>query len=63
MQQPLRRTDSQQLIRAHIEAVGGPAAFADRHALNPRTAERIYSGKAACPRGILSEILEGNADG
>jgi hypothetical protein len=53
----------QQAIRRFIRAMGGHEPFADHYTLNPRTAQRIYSGKAACPRHILAEIEKEQADG
>jgi hypothetical protein len=53
----------QDAIRRFIRAMGGHVPFADRYALNPRTAQRIYSGKAACPRHILADIETEQADG
>ena len=54
--------DSQARIRAFIRDLGGPKPFALRYDLNERTAQRIYSGKAACPRAILQQIKD-QADG
>ena len=54
--------DSQARIRAFIRNLGGHKPFAARYNLNERTAQRIYSGKAACPRAIL-QLIEDQADG
>lgn len=49
--------DQHQAIRAYIRRLGGHEPFAERHGVNVRTAQRIYSGKALCPPGILAEAL------
>lgn len=63
MPKPLRDTSNQRLIRDHIAAHGGPVLWAARFEIHERTAQRIFSGKSACPRAILATIMEEQADG
>lgn len=39
-----------------IDAIGGPGVFATIHDLNPRTADRIRSGRVPVPKGIARDL-------
>lgn len=43
-------------ITAYIDRLGGPAAFAARHNLSLRNAERIHAGTRPCPNKLRDEI-------
>lgn len=45
------------LIAAHIAAIGGAAAFADRHGIAINTAERIRDGRRPCPATLVDEVI------
>ena len=47
-------------MRQYIDAIGGIGAFAARHNLDHRTAQRIYSGKYAPGASLVAEC---RADG
>lgn len=49
--------DEARAIRAAIDAIGGLPAFWQRFRLNYRTAQRIYSGKQACPPRLRDDLL------
>jgi hypothetical protein len=44
-------------IRAYIKGLGGPDAFAAKHGVSPRNAQRIYSGQRPCPNRLRDEIM------
>lgn len=44
-------------LRAAINRLGGYRAFAARFGLNPRTAERIFSGAKPCPPALRAQLL------
>ncbi|WP_343609293.1 hypothetical protein [Novosphingobium sp.] len=44
-------------IRAYIKRLGGPEAFATKHNLSVRNAQRIYNGKRPCPNRLRDEIM------
>ena len=45
-------------IRRYIERLGGVEAFAARHGIAPRNAQRIFSGQRPCPNRLRDEIIE-----
>jgi hypothetical protein len=45
-------------IRAYVRLIGGHIAFAERHNIDPRTAQRIYSGKIKPGPRLLAELLD-----
>lgn len=42
-------------MRQYVDDIGGIGAFADRHNLDHRTAQRIYSGKYAPSESLVAE--------
>ena len=44
-------------IRAYIRRCGGYSAFAARHGITIRTAQRIFSGAAPCPESLRRQCL------
>lgn len=49
-------------IRAYIKKLGGPEAFATKHNLSVRNAQRIYNGKRPCPNRLRDEIMAETAE-
>lgn len=49
-------------IRAYIRRCGGYSAFAVKHGISLRSAQRIYSGASACPSRLRQEALSSQSD-
>lgn len=49
-------------IRAYIRRCGGYSAFAAKHGISTRTAQRIFSGACACPPKLRQEALAPQSD-
>lgn len=48
-------------VTAYIDRLGGPRAFAERHRLSLRNAERIHAGTRPCPNRLRDEIAQQEA--